>query len=63
MSIFLLVSVAEETGLNLTLSETPKTGFLRMRPNLWRFIVYIKGLQDRIFKERDGSVVDCLTLD
>ena len=26
--IFLLVSVAEETGLKLALSETPKTGFL-----------------------------------
>ena len=32
ISIFLLVSVAEETGLNLTLSETPKTGFLATRP-------------------------------
>ena len=28
ISIFLLVSVAEETGLNLTLSETSTTGFL-----------------------------------
>ena len=27
-SIFSLVSVAEETGLSLTLSETQKTGFL-----------------------------------
>ena len=26
-----LVSVAEETGLNLPLSETPKTGFLASR--------------------------------
>ena len=25
-------SVAEETGLNLTLSETPKTGFVALRP-------------------------------
>ena len=32
MSLFQLVSVAEETGLNLTLSETPKTGFLATRP-------------------------------
>ena len=30
-SIFQLVSVAEETGLKLTLSETPKTGFLTTR--------------------------------
>ena len=27
ISIFKLASVAEETGLNLTLSETPTTGF------------------------------------
>ena len=32
MSIFQLVFVAEETGLNLTLLETPKTGFLPTRP-------------------------------
>ena len=29
MSIFWLVPVADETGLNLTLSETPKTGSSR----------------------------------
>ena len=33
ISIFLLVSVAEETGLKLPLSTTPKTGFLVTRPN------------------------------
>ena len=32
ISIFYLVSVAEETGLSLTLSETPKTGFVATRP-------------------------------
>ena len=32
MPIFLLVSVAEETGLKLTLSDIPKTGFLATRP-------------------------------
>ena len=32
ISIFTLVSVAGETGLNLTLSETQKTVFLGMRP-------------------------------
>ena len=31
ISIFLLVSVSEETGLNLTFSETLKTGFLTTR--------------------------------
>ena len=30
--IFKLVSEAKETGLKLTLSETPKTGFLAKRP-------------------------------
>ena len=34
ISVFKLVSVAEETGLKLTLSETPKTGFLGVRPLL-----------------------------
>ena len=33
ISVFQLVSVAEETGLKLTLSETPKTGFLATWPN------------------------------
>ena len=32
ISIFQLVYVAEETGLKLALSETPKTGFLATRP-------------------------------
>ena len=30
--IFWIVSVAEETDLNLALTETPKTGFLATRP-------------------------------
>ena len=32
ISIFKLVSVAAQAGLNLTLSETPMTGFLATRP-------------------------------
>ena len=32
ISIFLLVSVAEGTGLSLALLETPKTGFVAPRP-------------------------------
>ena len=32
ISIFWLVSVAEETGLKLALSKKPKTGFLASRP-------------------------------
>ena len=31
--IFWLVSVAEQAGLNLTLSNTPKTGFATLGPN------------------------------
>ena len=31
-SFFWIVSVAEETGFSLTLSETPKTGFVAQRP-------------------------------
>ena len=30
--LFSLVSVAEETGLSVALSETPKTGFVATRP-------------------------------
>ena len=32
ISIFYLGSVAEETGLNLAMSETLKTGFVMLRP-------------------------------
>ena len=32
ISLFYLVSVAEETGLSLALSETPKTDFVATRP-------------------------------
>ena len=32
ISIFYLVSVADETGLNLAQSYIPKTGFLATRP-------------------------------
>ena len=35
-SVLLLVSVAEQAGLSMTWSETLKTGFLAMRPNLFR---------------------------
>ena len=40
-SSFWLVSVAEQAGLNLTLSETPKTGFLTSRP-ICRIILSLK---------------------
>ena len=35
ISIFKLVCVAEQAGLKLALSETPKTGFLATRPILF----------------------------
>ena len=31
LSIFWIISLPEETGLSLTLSETPKSGFLTLR--------------------------------
>ena len=34
ISIFWLISLAEETGLSLALSETPKTGFVASRSSL-----------------------------
>ena len=37
ISIFQLVSVAEQAGLNLTLSEAPKTGLVAARPILYDF--------------------------
>ena len=37
ISIFYLVSVAEETGLSLPLSETMKTGFLASGP-IWTLL-------------------------
>ena len=42
---FLLVSVVEETGLSLTLSETPKTDFIASRPNLMSHNVHISYLK------------------
>ena len=44
-SVLYLVSVAEETGLNLTLSEIPKTGFVAMRPKSCVVIYKEKGGQ------------------
>ena len=39
ISIFQQVSVADETGLSLALSETPKTGFVATRPNCINIII------------------------
>ena len=47
IAIFRLVSVAEETGLKLALSETPKTGFLATRPTLRDRVNYNSYLQDK----------------
>ena len=38
ISTFYLVSVTEETGLNLALSETPKTGFVASRPTSYKYL-------------------------
>ena len=39
--MFYLVSAAEEIGLKLALSETPKTGFLATKPNYSLFQVQV----------------------
>ena len=51
ISIFWLGSVAEETGLKLALSETPKTGFLATRHNLlfWFYRFGRTVLEDFLF--------------
>ena len=42
ISFFKLVSVAEQAGLNLTLSETPKTGFVATRHKLVSILCTIR---------------------
>ena len=42
ISIFLLVSAAEQAGLNLILSETPKTVFLALRITLFQLYEFLK---------------------
>ena len=41
ISIFWLVCVAEETGLSLILSETPKTGFCRNLAHILVLVAYV----------------------
>ena len=55
ISIFYLVSVGEETGLNLAKSETQKTGFLAVRPNLYTLLEIIKGTQRRYIVGYNGQ--------
>ena len=53
ISIFLIVAVAEETGLNLALAEIPKTGFLATRPILCCCLFFLQINDNRIaFKYR-----------
>ena len=57
-STFLLVSVAEQAGLKLTLSETPKSGFLELRPSLiWSTLKSILG----IFSPRPAQLIKSRT--
>ena len=49
MSIFQLVSVAEETGLKFALWETPKTSFLATRHN-WHLTAHIMSVVQSIKK-------------
>ena len=39
ISIFLLVSVAEQTGLNLILLETPEDMFSGVQAHIWAFVM------------------------
>ena len=39
ISMFKLVSVAEQAGLNIILSETPKTDFLMLQPNCNTYVL------------------------
>ena len=57
ISIFYLVSVAEETGLKLALTETTKTGFLAARPKLFqkRNIIKIIGFLDFYLQHHSGG--------
>ena len=38
-SLYKLISIAEQAGLNLSLSETPKTDFVTSRPNYMKQIL------------------------
>ena len=55
ISIFLLVSVAEETGLSLALSETPKAGFIATRPNYNSAISGVKPTYLALFIKKNGG--------
>ena len=51
ISIFKLVSVDEQTGLNLTLSKTQKTGFVATKPKLYALLcrlstIFLKDLNN-----------------
>ena len=67
LSFFYLVSVAEQGGLSLAFSETPKTGFLATRPILFlttlvknkiAIMIYIR-LSIVIQKYASGILVSC----
>ena len=64
ISIFWLVNVAKDTGLKLALSDTPRTGFLAMRP-IWcnlQLTFYSVGLpnpQHAVYSDRTSlNIVD-----
>ena len=48
ISSFKLVFVAEQAGLSLTSSETPKTGFLSSRPTWYTLITFSKHMHVNI---------------
>ena len=58
ISIFELVSVAEQVGLNLTLSKTPETGFVAARLILYSFKENYIGLKWGISEQFYLSYID-----
>ena len=63
ISIFYVVSVAEETSLSVVLSETPKTGFVTSRLNCSHYTIvpYSGNELVCICEEYSGYVVEYLT--
>ena len=57
ISIFYLVTVAEETCLKLALPETPKTGFVAMSNIAFHKIWYFKEIEIWYSKEKKYSLI------
>ena len=58
ISIFEIVSVAEETGLNLALTETPKTGFSRDEAQIMK-LHHLTDWKLKMHKVLSSYIVNC----